>query len=78
MGKKPDPECSRLEASIHLRCVALAFIHERRRLLALLRANAVGENRNDAFDAALRRLKDLELISYEIKLAVCRNPPRII
>ena len=51
MGKKPAPECESLEASKKLRCVALAYIQETRKLLELLKTSAVSEERNEAFDA---------------------------
>jgi len=53
--------------------VALALIHERVELLKLLRADAVSEERDDAFNATLKRLKDLERVSHQVQLAL-RNP----
>ena len=49
--------------------VALALIHERGELLKLLRADAVSEERDDVFNATLKRLKDLKRVSHQVQLA---------
>jgi hypothetical protein len=72
MGKKPAPECGSLEASIQLRCVALACIQERQRLLELLKMNSASEGCNEAFNVALISLSDLEPVSRDIRLAFVR------
>jgi hypothetical protein len=73
MGNKSEPECSRVEASIQLRCAALALIRENRRLFELLRENADSDERDDTFDTALASLKDLKVVSREITLAFWRT-----
>jgi hypothetical protein len=54
---------------IELCDVALTLIHERQELLKLLRADAVSEERDDVFNATLKRLKDLGRISHQLQLA---------
>jgi hypothetical protein len=49
--------------------VALALIQERGQIFKLLRADAGSGERNDVFDAAVKRLKVLEEISDQIRLA---------
>jgi hypothetical protein len=49
--------------------VALSLIQERGQIFKLLRADAASEERNDVFDAAVKRLKDLEGISDQVHLA---------
>ena len=61
-----------MEASIQLRCVALACIQERQRLLELLKMNSAGEGCNEAFNVALICLSDLEPVSRDIRLALVR------
>jgi hypothetical protein len=73
---KPDGRDRKKPAEaglIELCDVALTLIHERRELLKLLRADAVSEERDDVFNATLKRLKDLEQISHQVQLAF-RNP----
>lgn len=70
MSKNPISECGSLEASIQLRCVALAYIQERRKLLAFLKTNTVGEECSEAFDAALTCLKDLDVIARDLHIAL--------
>jgi hypothetical protein len=49
--------------------VALALIQERGQIFRLLRADDGSEEPNEVFDAAVKRLKDLEEISDQIRLA---------
>jgi hypothetical protein len=70
MGKKAAPECGSLEASIQLRCLALACIQERQRLLELLRMHLASEEYDEAFDVALACLNDLETVSGFIQVAL--------
>jgi len=70
MGKKAAPECGSLEASIKLRCLALACIQERQRLLELLRVYLASDQCDEAFDAALGRLSDLETVSGFIQVGL--------
>ena len=58
-------------ASIELYTVALALVHERGELLKLLRDNAVLKESDAIFNAALKRLQDLEEVSHEVQLALC-------
>ena len=74
MGKKPAQEFGSLEAAIHLRCVALAYIQENSRILELLKTTAVTEEHNEAFDVALGCLRDLEIVSRDIQLALALLP----
>jgi len=74
MGKKPDQECGSLESAINLRCVALAYIQEHRRILELLKTGAVTEEYNESFDVALGCLRDLEAVSRDIQLALSHLP----
>jgi hypothetical protein len=53
--------------------VALALIHERAQLFKLLRTYSACEERNNIFNATLKRLKDLERISQQVESAFC-NP----
>jgi hypothetical protein len=53
--------------------VALALIHERRQLLKLLRESPRSENSNNEVNTTLKRLKDLEQVWYQIRLAF-RDP----
>ncbi|MDB5605203.1 MAG: hypothetical protein JWP25_2103 [Bradyrhizobium sp.] len=62
-----------LRELVELCDVALSLIHERGKLLKLLRANPIGEEPNNVFYAALKRLQYLERISHEVQLAF-RNP----
>jgi hypothetical protein len=77
MSKNPIPECGSLEASIQLRSVALAYIQERRKLLAFLKTSTVGEECSEAFDVALACLKDLDVIARDIHIALshCQLSP---
>jgi hypothetical protein len=50
--------------------VALALIQERGQIVKSLRADAASEERNDVFDAAVKRLKELEGISIQVHLAI--------
>ena len=75
MGNNSLPECGRLEASIQLRSVALAYIRERRRLLILLKTNAIHREYNDVFDDALTCLRDLETVSRDIHKALSYYRP---
>jgi len=70
MSNNPIPECGSLEASIQLRSVALAYIQERRKLLAFLKAGMAGEECDEAFDAALTWLKDMDVIARDIRMAL--------
>ena len=72
MGEKPAPEYENLEASIRLRCIALACVQERQRLLELLKTNSAAEECKETFDAALICLSHLELLSRDIQLALVR------
>jgi hypothetical protein len=54
-----------LAASIHLHCVALALVRQRRELLALLRADISPEEHIDT----LNRLMDLELVARKIQFS---------
>jgi hypothetical protein len=72
MGKKPAPEHENLEASIRLRCIALACVQEQQRLLELLKTNSAVEKCNETFDVALVCLSHLELLSRDIQLALVR------
>ena len=74
MGKKPAQECRNLEAAIHLCCVALAYIQENRRIFELLKTSVVTEEYNEAFDVALGCLRDLEIVSRDIQLALALLP----
>ncbi|HYK48522.1 MAG TPA: hypothetical protein VEU94_02270 [Terriglobales bacterium] len=74
MGKEPDQECGSLEAAIHLRSVALAYIHENRRILELLKTGVVTEEHNESFDVALGCLSDLEIVSRDIQQALALLP----
>ena len=74
MGKKPAQEFGSLEAAIHLCCVALAYIQENSRILELLKTTAVTEEHNEAFDVALGCLRDLEIVSRDIQLALALLP----
>ena len=74
MSKKPAQECGSLEAAIHIRCVALAYIQENSRILELLKTTAVTEERNEAFEVALGCLRDLEIVSRDIQLALTLFP----
>ena len=74
MGKEPDQECRSLEAAIHLRSVALAYIQENRRILELLKTGVVTEGHNESFDVALGCLSDLEIVSGDIQLALALLP----
>ena len=49
--------------------VALSLVHERGQLLKLLRTNSISEERNNIFNAALKRLQYLERVSHEVQLA---------
>src|SRR6266478_5506869 len=69
---KPDGRDRKKPAEaglIELCDVALALIYERGELLKLLRADAVSEERDDVFNATLKRLKDLGRISHQVQLA---------
>jgi hypothetical protein len=68
-----EKEKAPLRELIELCDVALALIHERRQLLKLLRADAVGKEGHDIFNATFKRLKNLERVSHQIQLAF-RNP----
>lgn len=68
-----EKEKAPLREPIELCDVALALIHERRQLLKLLRADAVGKEGHDLFSATFKRLKSLERVSHQIQLAF-RNP----
>ena len=70
MSNNPIPECGSLEDSIQLRSVALAYIQERRKLLAFLRTSMAGEECSEAFDAALTCLKDMDVIARDIHVAL--------
>ena len=70
MSNNPIPECGSLEDSIQLRSVALAYIQERRKLLAFLKTSMVSEECDEAFDVALRCLKDLDIIARDIRMAL--------
>ena len=72
MGKKPAPEYENLEASIRLRCIALACVQERQRLLELLKTNSAADECKETFDVALLCLGHLELLSRDIQLALVR------
>lgn len=58
-----------LRELIELCDVALSIVHERGKLLKLLRANTVGKERDDVFNSRLKRLKDLERVSHKVQLA---------
>jgi hypothetical protein len=49
--------------------VALSLVHERGKLLKLLRTNTARDERDDIFNSRLERLKDLERISHQVQLA---------
>jgi hypothetical protein len=66
-------EKARLGELVEMCDVALALIHERTQLLKLLRTYSVCEERNNIFNAALKRLKNLERVSDQVRLAFC-NP----
>jgi hypothetical protein len=68
-----EKEKAPLRELIELCDVALALIRERRQLLKLLRADAVGKEGHDIFNATFKRLKNLERVSHQIRLAF-RNP----
>ena len=72
MGEKPAPEYENLEASIRLRCIALACVQEQQRLLELLKTNSAAEECKETFDIALICLSHLELLSRDIQLALVR------
>lgn len=74
MGKKPAQESASLEAAIHLRTVALAYIQENRRILELLKTGVVSEESNETFDVALGCLRDLEMVSRDIEAALALFP----
>jgi hypothetical protein len=74
MGKKPAQERRSLEAAIQLRCVALAYIQENRRILDVLKTGVVADECSEAFDVALGCLRDLEMVSWDIQLALALLP----
>jgi hypothetical protein len=74
MGRNPTQECGRLETAIHLHCIALAYIQENRRILELLKTRVVTEEYNETFDVALGCLRDLEIVSRDIQLALALLP----
>ena len=74
MGKKSAQESASLEAAIHLRCVALAYIQENRRILELLKTGLVTGECNETVDVALGCLRDLEIVSQDIQVALALLP----
>ena len=74
MGKKCAQESASLEAAIHLRCVALAYIQENRRILELLKTGVVTEECNETLDVALGCLRDMEIVSRDIQVALAALP----